>query len=182
MTQQKRPAKASNRHLDPQRVTPLGMMRYSIEYFAAAEATDNAIGDDDGYEFVAPSSITFLMGRAIELALKAYLISRGTPREDLTKRAILGHDLQLCLQRATDLGLCEKLDLSNTDLGVLKVLNAVYREKQLEYFVGGFRTLPVFGPLQDVAKKIMDVVLAEIEDGHLLLRSKAGAIYASVQS
>ena len=41
---------------DPARTKPIGMLRYAIEFYAAALATDDAIGDMDGYEITAPDS------------------------------------------------------------------------------------------------------------------------------
>jgi hypothetical protein len=51
------------------RVTPLGTLRYAIEYYAAAKVVAEKFGD------CVPGR--FLIGHAIELALKAFLLHQG---------------------------------------------------------------------------------------------------------
>jgi hypothetical protein len=52
---------------DQQRqTTPLGLLRYAIEYYAAADAADDSIGDDHRYDIHAPMVVNFLVGQAIE--------------------------------------------------------------------------------------------------------------------
>jgi hypothetical protein len=63
------------------------MLRYAIEFYAAALATDDAIGDMDGYEITAPTPVNNLIGHAIELGLKAYLLHSGHSLADI--RAIV---------------------------------------------------------------------------------------------
>jgi hypothetical protein len=36
------------------------MLRYAIEFYAAAVATDTAIGDSPGYEITAPTPVNYL--------------------------------------------------------------------------------------------------------------------------
>jgi hypothetical protein len=48
----------------------IGMLRYAIEFYAAALAADRAIGDMGGYEITAPTPLNYLIGHAIELGLK----------------------------------------------------------------------------------------------------------------
>jgi hypothetical protein len=55
---------------DPARTTAIGMLRYAIEFYAAALAADRAIGDMGGYEITAPTPLNYLIGHAIELGLK----------------------------------------------------------------------------------------------------------------
>ena len=65
-----------SRHLhdDSSRTTPVGLARYSVEFFEAAKCTDEKMGRRDGYEVSAPIPVMFLVGQSIELSLKAYLL------------------------------------------------------------------------------------------------------------
>lgn len=52
------------------KTTPLGLLRYAIEYYAAAAAADDAIGDDHGYEIHAPMVVNFLVDKRSNSASK----------------------------------------------------------------------------------------------------------------
>jgi hypothetical protein len=41
-------------HDDPERTTPIGLVRYSSEFYAAAVAADASFGRKPGYEVIAP--------------------------------------------------------------------------------------------------------------------------------
>ncbi|MCA3302744.1 MAG: hypothetical protein INF98_11300 [Roseomonas sp.] len=43
-------------------VGPVGILRYAFEYYAAAHAADEAIGDDLGHEIHARMVVNFLIG------------------------------------------------------------------------------------------------------------------------
>jgi hypothetical protein len=156
------------------------MVRYAIEYFAAAVATDRAIGDDVGYEVIAPDTVTFLMGRSIELSLKAYLIQRGTPLRTVKEK--MGHNLVKCLELAEANNLLSVVPLTIEDRKVVEVLNVTYCSKGLEYFLSGSVRYPIFAPLESLAKRVLQGVLTEIPDSHFHLGTKAGELFASVKA
>ncbi|MGY8681489.1 hypothetical protein Q2941_27420 [Bradyrhizobium sp. UFLA05-153] len=147
---------------DPKRSTPIGMVRYSIEFYAAAIATDRAIGGMDGYELHAPIPVNYLIGHAIELALKAYLLQNGV---DLAGIRRIGHQLCVAYDEARKLGLDDHFKPENGDVSPLQVLDALYSDKQFEYIETGFKTFPVFGPLQLFARGLLLGVTRSLPDG-----------------
>jgi hypothetical protein len=130
------------------------MARYASEFFEAALAADDKMGAKKGYELFAPIPVLFLVGQAIELALKAYLLAKGVELRELRRN--YGHELHRSLRKAKELGLADIVALSAEDEDVLEVLDALYSTKQLQYIVTGAKTFPAFGPLQSVAQKLLD--------------------------
>jgi hypothetical protein len=147
------------------------MLRYAIEFYAAARATDSAIGDMDGYEITAPIPVNYLMGHAIELGLKAYLLHNGRSLADIK---FIGHRLRLAYNEARQVGLDEHFQPE--DVTVLDALDPLYSDKQFEYIETGPKTFPVFGPLQHFARELLLGVTRAIPKGELFLRDgyKAG--------
>lgn len=160
-----------NSHMDPTRTTALGMARFAAQFYAAAIAADDVVGLDKGYEAHAPPPVSYMVGHAIELALKAYLLHQGAPLKAIRR---LGHNLETAFAKAEAKGLGSIMTVSAQDRSVLKILNALYSDKQLEYSVTGFKTFPVFGPMQTLAYRLINSVLDEIPDGHLLRRGSIG--------
>lgn len=159
MAQNCRPKSQSERmtktslHDDPERTTSIGMARYATEFFEAALAADDKLGKKTGYEIVAPIPVMFLVGQAIELALKAYLLAKGVEPREL--RRDFGHELRRSLRKAKELGLADVVPLSDEEEGILGLLDALYSTKQLQYIVTGAKTFPVFGPLESIARKLV---------------------------
>jgi hypothetical protein len=158
---------------DPARTTPIGMPRYAIEFYAAAVATDAAIGDSPGYEITAPTPVNYLMGHSIELGLKAYLLQQGLGLGRIHK---IGHRLRVAYDEAREYGLDDQFPPETVDVPVLDALDALYSDKQFEYIETGFKTFPVFGPLQHFARELLLGVSKAIPNGELLVRDgyKAG--------
>lgn len=140
-------------HDDPERTSPIGLARYATEFFEAALAADEKLGRKDGYEIIAPIPVMFLVGQAVELALKAYLLSKGIELRKL--RHDYGHELHRTLRKAKELGLSDIVALSKDDEAVIELLSSLYSTKQLQYIVTGAKTFPVFGPLERVARKLI---------------------------
>ena len=140
-------------HEDPERTTSIGMARYATEFFEAALAADDKLGRTEGYEITAPIPVMFLVGQAVELALKAYLLAKGVGVRELRRN--YGHELHRSLRKAKELGLADVVALSAEEEGVLGLLDSLYSTKQLQYIVTGAKTFPVFGPLESVARKLV---------------------------
>jgi hypothetical protein len=115
--------------------TPSGFLEQAFAFAAAAAA----------YSARAPivntMALNFLMGRAIELAIKAYLLSKGTSMDVLRGRKC-GHDLEAGLALALEKGFNTEEITTPTDQAVIAVLNGHYSEKDFEYpqksHMGGF--------------------------------------------
>lgn len=165
-------SKKSKSHLDQSRTTPVGMMRYAIDFHAAALAVDDALGSQPGYEIIAPAPAYYLLGHALELALKAYLLEKG--KSLVHVKHTLRHDLGRCLAEAEDAGLSTMVALSDADRELIRVLNALYSDKQFEYIETGAKTFPMFGSLQVVIRRVLIGVVDAIPEAHRCLDSQAG--------
>ena len=138
---------------DDDRTSAIGLARYAREYFDAAIAADNAIGK--GYKIHAPPPVMFLVAHSIELALKAYLRDQGLSVDDLRER---GHRLEECWQLAIKHGVEDHVQLTKEDLSVLQLISDLHASTELRYIQTGFKRLPVFGPLQQLARKLLDTI------------------------
>ena len=96
--------------LNPARSTAHGFWQYAAQYYHAAEAVRNAAGR----ELLMPS--LQLYGQSIELALKAFLLKRGTP---LAKVKGLSHRLIDILALARKRRLGNEIKLSKNELALI---------------------------------------------------------------
>ena len=151
-------------HDDPERTTPVGLARYAHDFYDAALAADDKLGMKKGYEIIAPIPVMFLVGQALELSLKAFLLSRDVPLRKL--RSKYGHNLHRALRKAKELGLLDIVDLSEQDESMIELLNSLYSSKQLQYIVTGAKKVPVFGPLQEVAEKLIPGISEDVGYAH----------------
>lgn len=145
-----------HRHEDPARTTPVGLARYAAEFMEAALAADDKMGVRSGYEIIAPVPVMFLVGQAVELALKSYLLSRGVTLREL--RRDYGHQLHRALRRAKELGLLSLIELSEEELAGLKYLDHLYSTRELQYIVTGVKQFPVFGPVESAALRLIHAI------------------------
>jgi HEPN domain-containing protein len=141
-------------HDDPKRTTPRGLVRYAAEFMEAALAADAKMGERKGYELSAPIPVLFLIGQAIELALKAFLLSKDIPLKTLRSRDY-GHQLHVCLRKAKEMGLRDLVPLKDEEEESIKILDPLYSTKQLQYIVSGFKTFPIHGPLECGALRLI---------------------------
>lgn len=144
---------ALHMHEDGDRTTPVGLVRFASEFMEAALAADDKMGRKPGFEIVAPTPVMFLVGQAIELALKAFLLSEGVSLRSL--RQDYGHELHRSVRKCKELGFQPLLQLSEEEANVLALLDTLYSSKQLQYIVTGSKVYPVFGPLQRVALNLI---------------------------
>lgn len=153
-------ARKTKLHLDPTKTTSIGLGRYSCEFLEAALAADSTMGRRNGFEIFAPIPVLFLVGQSIELALKAFLLSRGVPLENLKSEC--GHQLHISIRKAKELGLLEIVDLTREEVSTIEVLDRLYSSKQLQYIVTGLKEFPIFGPLQRAALRLVHAICNDI--------------------
>lgn len=146
---------------DNAKTTPIGLARYSTEFFEAALIADEKMGHREGYEIVAPVPVMFLVGQAIELSLKSFLLHHGVSLQILRSKKY-GHNLHALLRSAKELGLNRLLQLTKEELSAIEILNELYASKQLQYIVTGAKVFPVFGPLQVASKRLILAVSNEV--------------------
>ena len=147
-------------HEDSARTTPIGMARYAVEFYKAALAADDKLGMEKGYEIIAPVPVMFLVGQSIELILKSFLIHKGVSLRHI--RTKYGHGLHKSLRKAKELGLSSIVDLTEEEVGVIKILDELYSSKQLQYIVTGAKTFPILGPVQTATTKLLFSIGKEV--------------------
>lgn len=143
-------------HEDPERTTPLGLIRYSDEFFQAALDVDAGMGREDGFEVHAPIPVLHLAAHSIELALKAYLVHRGVTLRKV--RSKFGHDINKCLRKAEQLGLLTHVEFSHGEMEAISFLSELHLTRQLEYIVTGSKVFPIFGPVSTFTDKLIHAV------------------------
>ena len=137
------------------RTSAIGLARYARDYYDAALAADDKLGRREGYEIVAPAPVMFLVAHSIELALKSYLRFMNYTVDDLKR---LSHHLDECWEVAKENGIEQYITLTEEDLGVLSLISSLHASTELRYIQTGFKTFPVFGPLQVLTEKLLDSI------------------------
>lgn len=143
-----------------ERTTPIGLARYACNFLDAADCVDDNIGINPGYEIISPIPVYYLTGHSIELFLKSFLLDNGIPLEELKFK--LGHNLDDCLEQCKVYGLYDLVDINEEDESVLNVLNALYSNKEFEYFTAGYKEFPIYGPLQVLTSKLKPTICKHV--------------------
>ncbi|CAA6603956.1 conserved hypothetical protein [Rhodospirillaceae bacterium LM-1] len=137
---------------DEERTTAIGLARYACEYYEAAIAADDVLGTRPGYETVAPVPVMFLVAHAIELILKAYLRHKGFSISGIRQ---LNHGLKAIWGEARNQGIEDHVALSDINASVLEIISELHSSTELRYIKTGYKEYPVFGPLQELAEKLL---------------------------
>ncbi|MEX0696919.1 MAG: hypothetical protein WD014_05820 [Dongiaceae bacterium] len=130
------------------RTTALGLWTQAKSF---ASAADFLI--DNGWEGPFDHPTYYLLGHAIELALKSFLRAKGKTPHDLW---LLRHDLDAALELANSLG----LPASPVQRAAIHGLNLYYKAKEFEYIVTGYKELPTLEILQECADALISDVSA----------------------
>lgn len=94
----------------------------------------------------------YLLGRSIELFLKAFLRGNGMNLDRLRKK--ISHNLEKAFRKSQTFGLSELVSIEEKEIAALKILNHQYSKKRLEYSMVGMYTLPEFPLIFGVAEKL----------------------------
>lgn len=148
-------------HDDPTKTTPVGLTRYAHDFFDSARALQNQLGKTTSFKLVSPMPSLYLIGRSIELVLKAYLLQHGLTLRALRQKPY-GHDLDACQRKAKELGLAAIVSFHPAEEGAFKLLNKLYSTKQLEYIVTGTKYIPVFGLVEIFTEKLIRSVALDV--------------------
>lgn len=141
--------------MSAQRTSPIGLARYAREYFDSAKVLDEHFRQRKGNETVASMPAMFLMAHSIELALKSYLLWSGYSGQRLRS---LGHNLEECWNQALEEGVGIHVALSDIDLGILRLIGKLHSSTELRYIETGFKTFPMFRPLELLTEKILNPI------------------------
>ena len=122
-------------------------------YYECALAADRKIGFFPGYEIAAPAPVMSLVAHSIELSLKSFLLASG-----VANVRSFGHDLQRAFDECQQLGALGKVEFDETDLRVLEIIDDLHQNFVLRYREKSkLGRIPVFGPLQVLSKKCLDL-------------------------
>jgi hypothetical protein len=105
--------------------TPRGFYVHAVAFSDAADTVHASNVAD-------PLPRYFLWGRAIELALKSFLLAEGVPIGHLKSKSV-GHNLQALFDAAEARGISELISPSGLDRGIVRLLNFDYMSKRFEY-------------------------------------------------
>ena len=133
---------------------PLGCLRLANEYLRAATAAQTPPKTAvEALKQRISLPAFFLSGHAIELALKSFLLARGTSISELRSRKY-GHDLAALVVEARRRKLGNEVPLSQPELEAMHLLNECYSAKELEYAITGYRRMPSYALVHAVASKL----------------------------
>jgi hypothetical protein len=128
---------------------PLGFYRYSEEFLLAASSIQHR------HSF---SPVPYyLYCRSLELALKAFLLTKGYTQQNLKRK--FGHNLEKLLNRAKRHGLGNHLRINHIQEGAVRDANSYYQSKAFEYFTG-YRAMTGYSGLPDL--QILDAFVDEL--------------------
>ena len=134
---------------------PFGCLRVAREYFdAAGQVQQPARSELDVLRQRVCFPAYFLVGHAIELALKAFLLGRGMTVEVL-KRRPYQHSLTNILSEARRRKLGQVVKLSKTEVFAVQTLDSCYSAKEFEYAATGLRRLPHYAVVYDTADRLI---------------------------
>ena len=127
--------------------TSEGFLKHAQEFWAAA---DLVLHKANGVSLPA----YFLLGRSIELSLKAFLLHKGVDIATLRSKKY-GHNLNALLALAKEHALEQLVQIKPIETGVIDLLSFDYAEKRLEYRVtNGTYYLPLLQETWGVARKL----------------------------
>lgn len=129
------------------RTTPLGLWSYAKDFSEAADI----ILEKKGESALFPP-LYYLYGHSIELALKAFLRTRGRSLDDLKK---LGHDIGKIYPKAMEAGLSAEVSLTTGQAEALELFSSYYMNKEFEYIKTGYKKLPTTSVLRDAADALV---------------------------
>jgi hypothetical protein len=135
---------------DDPRTTAMGLLTDSKQMLAAAtilQASDDA-------KVLRPTY--YLLGHAIELVLKSFLLANGNSQDRLRRR--IGHDLRKAALRVIAAKMDPVSKVVADHLVYIEMLNPYYVAKELEYRVTGSKTYPPQTTLLQFLQQIIPMV------------------------
>jgi hypothetical protein len=135
-------------------ISPIGFHHYASEFAASARQAQAGLGG-------AFSPVPYyLYCRSLELVLKAFLLAKGVPKDDLKLRS-LNHDLSRILLRARGLGLDTTISFAAHWEDEIRKANNYYASKGFEYFdviaaARGYPQLPALDALNEIVTALLE--------------------------
>lgn len=138
----------------------MGMIRYGHNFLEAAFTLYQRPSEKGLRTDTFPVPALYLVGRGLELTLKAFLLSKNEGHSQIRKD--IGHDLEKAFLACKTHGLDSLFEINAIEESVLSFLNALYSTKELEYIVTGAKRVPRFPWLQNFAIRLFTAVAAPI--------------------
>jgi len=142
-------------------ITPEGFYHYAVSFLNHAQI-------DNREKRFSPVPY-YLICHALELGLKAYLLSKNYQIEKLKKK--LGHDLEKCFKKANEKFLENIFKTKNDEGEALQKANKYYSGKGFEYFdvitaASGGKDLPEIGVLKEMASRLLMEIKKSVIPGN----------------
>lgn len=144
----------------------IGTFNYAHSFFVAAKLLWSA--EEKERSTHPESPIEFLFWHAIELFLKAYLMSAGDDPDTVRKR--FGHRVHQLALEAKERG----LSLEQRDLDVIAFMPAQEDMIELRYLTLGIKTVPDLEEVEDACGRIYFLVGRELQIRGVLMGFHAG--------
>jgi hypothetical protein len=136
------------------RLSPHLILVGAENFFNAAKAVCNhPATEKERLICKAPLTAYFLIGRSIELSLKAFLFARGEKINRLKRK--FGHDLSKLIIESRRRKLGREVKLLQNHLVAVELLGFPYSHKYLEYSEVGTYILPYYWLVCDVASVLI---------------------------
>lgn len=131
---------------DPKRSTAHGFWTFAADYYRAAEVVRNT----KGRELSMPAR--HLYGQSLELALKAFLLKRGVPLDEVRG---LSHRLNDIVSLARQRRLGTEVKLDARDIALISLLNQNYSAHRFRYIESGTTRVPELSALAVLTERIV---------------------------
>lgn len=139
-----------------ERVSAFGTWRYSREFLeGATQVKAPTAGPLEELSFQYSTVAYFLVGHAIELALKSFLLCRGMCPKKLASREY-GHRLNVLRAEASRRKLGMEVVLTRQEKATIDYFANTYASKNYEYFAKGGLSVPSYRDLHAIATKLVE--------------------------
>lgn len=137
-------------------ISPLGFHRYASEFLSAARSIEQS-------DIFSPVPY-YLLCRALELTLKAFLLARGLSKKELKNMKKYGHDLEKLFNISDEMGLRSITHISDEYKQLVSASNDYYGSKAFEYF-DVYRAMQGYSGLPDINKldEFVGQLIADLE-------------------
>jgi len=137
-----------------QRLSPYLFLSEAEKFFSAAKSVYKPpVTVSEKLRCSAPFVAYFLVGRSIELSLKAFLFARGEKINCLKHE--YGHNLSKLIFESRRRKLGREVKLNRNQLAAVKLLSAPYSKKLLEYSEVGPYRLPHYWVVCEVTLDLL---------------------------
>jgi|AP95_1055475.scaffolds.fasta_scaffold48460_2 hypothetical protein len=147
------------------RVGPIGMWRWGKDFIEGAIKVQSPSCDElEQFRLNISFVAYYLVEHGIELQLKSFLLGKGYIIQDLKSSKKFGQDLEKILAESIKNNIHHYLEITETEMNIIFLINETYKEKELEYFLLGYKSLPNYSELIKFAKKINDGLSAFVRE------------------